>query len=156
MRRNIPLLSITIHSEQWIQLQACCLRNFVNKKVACARTKTEAIVIKVFYPWMIQELKIELFTTGFVSISFDTSNHKSIKLLPLIVWYYDPYDEHEPVKNKILYEIMEKFELLYKTVALSADHTNTFSFHISSLEVCTETKQWMSTQGWKYCSTVNS
>lgn len=117
-------------------------KKFSDKKFSCSRTKCEAIVKNVFYPWSLEEMKNELKNVDFVTLSCDTSNHKYLKLLPITVRYFDGYNMHAPINNKVLTfveisgetadiissEIMKtiaSYELDTKVIGLSADNTNT-------------------------------
>jgi hypothetical protein len=39
---------------------------------------------------------------NFYTVSCDTSNHKHVKQLPILVRYFQAYDLENPVKNKLL------------------------------------------------------
>ena len=67
-------------------------QKFADKKFSCARTKCEAIVTNVFAPWALEELTNDLKSVDFVTVSCDTSNHKNIKLLPIVVRYFQWYN----------------------------------------------------------------
>lgn len=130
------------HSFRSMDCTNILMKKFYNKKFTCARTKSEAITCNVLYPWIMEDVRKELKATAFVSISFDTSNHNACKLLPIVARYYDPYDEQEAIKNKVLKvlsipgetgeilsasikETASEFEIGNKLLALSADNTNT-------------------------------
>ncbi|KAF2891529.1 hypothetical protein ILUMI_14644 [Ignelater luminosus] len=67
-------------------------------KFRCARTKSEAIVINVLAPMVIEKLKEPLRQAKYVSILTDSSNHGSTKLLLVLVRYFLP-DEGVQVKT---------------------------------------------------------
>ena len=117
-------------------------KKFADKNFSCARTKCEAIVTNIFAPWALEELINDLKSVDFVTVSCDTSNHKHIKLLPIVVRYFQGYNFKAPINNKILTvvemsgetadiisaQIMKaigSYELDTKVVGLSADNTNT-------------------------------
>ena len=77
-------------------------QKFADKKFSCARTKCEAIVRNVFARWALEELTNDLKSVDFVTVSYDTSNHKHIKLLPIVVRYFQGYNFEAPINNKIL------------------------------------------------------
>lgn len=57
----------------------------ITKTATCNRTKATAIIKNVLSP--LAKHKIE--EMSFVSVSCDTSNHGSIKLLPILIQYYE-------------------------------------------------------------------
>lgn len=72
-----------------------CMSNLLRtlcgqKEFACSHTKAHAIVSGVFEPMVACEIKKELEQTSFVCISTDASNHKAIKLYPVLVRYFLP------------------------------------------------------------------
>lgn len=110
-----------------------------DKKFTCAKTKTREIVVNVICPYIVDNTLKELSFANYVSVLVDGSNHKAIKLVPVVVRYFLP---HVGVKNKILefsnlpgetsdlitskiIDVVTKFGLKQKIVALSADNTNT-------------------------------
>ncbi|CAG9830141.1 unnamed protein product [Diabrotica balteata] len=58
-------------------------------KFAAARTKTEAIVKIVLAEGAQSQLEIDLRKANFVSITIDSSNHREIKVVLLMVRYFD-------------------------------------------------------------------
>ncbi|XP_071038982.1 uncharacterized protein [Parasteatoda tepidariorum] len=117
-------------------------KKFVDKKFSCARTKCEAIAVNVFSPWAFLELKKDLQSVQFVTISYDTSNHNHVKLLPILVRYFQWDCAKDPINNKLVSlneikgetvkilssEILNalfEFQLKDKMAGLSADNTNT-------------------------------
>lgn len=60
------------------------------KNFSCSKTKASAIVSNVFEPMIIAEIKNELNEADFVSISTDASNHKDIKMFPVIIRFFSP------------------------------------------------------------------
>ena len=61
------------------------------KKFSCARTKIEAIVNNVLAPASVQCLlnNIEEHEIMYLGVSTDGSNHKSTKLFPIVIQYFD-------------------------------------------------------------------
>jgi hypothetical protein len=84
--------SISCTSELILQ----CLND---KKFACAKTKTCKIFVNVICPYIINNTLKELSSANYVSVLVDGSNHKAIKLVPVVVHYFLP---HVDVKNKVL------------------------------------------------------
>lgn len=60
------------------------------KKFTCARTKCEAIAIKILAPNSSQHLQKDLLATKFVTVSVDCSNKRSLKLFPVLVRHFLP------------------------------------------------------------------
>lgn len=65
------------------------VRGLFEPKFSCARTKAEAIVKNVFAPYTIQELLRDLENIKFLALFTDSSNHKDIKLFPVLIRYFD-------------------------------------------------------------------
>ena len=57
-------------------------------KFSCARTKCEAISVQVLAPYAEEKLKIQLKESTFVTIMTDASNHRNIKLFPIMVRFF--------------------------------------------------------------------
>lgn len=108
-------------------------------KFMSARTKTEAIVKNVFAKEAKLRLDNALEKAHFVSITIDSSNHNEIKIVPLLVRYFDdekgiqikllqlqdlPGETSEQL-NDYVFNTLSKFNLVSKCVGLSADNTNT-------------------------------
>lgn len=114
-------------------IQAC-----FEKKFRCARTKSQALVVKVLAPMALDELKSQLHETHCITLMTDASNHGSIKLFPVMIRYFLPY---EGIKVKILEfreqpgetsdiivdylkEVLSLNNLNKKIVAFCGDNTN--------------------------------
>jgi len=84
-------------------------------------------------------MKTELQKAKFVSILVDASNHKAIKLVPVIVRYFSttvgvknkilefsnlPGETAELIHNHIT-KVINNFDLKNKIISFSADNTNT-------------------------------
>lgn len=65
----------------------------------CSYTKATAILTGVFEPMILSQIKNELNEALFVCISTDTSNHKEIKMYPVIARYFLPL---EGVKTRLI------------------------------------------------------
>jgi len=131
---------IHYHSFRSMSCTSELIRQCLNdKKFTCAKTKTREIVVNVICPYIVDNTLKELSFANYVSVLVDGSNHKAIKLVPVVVRYFLP---HVGVKNKILefsnlpgetsdlitskiIDVVTKFGLKQKIVALSADNTNT-------------------------------
>jgi hypothetical protein len=54
-------------------------------KVSCGRTKCEFITEKVFGPFAMQQILEELESVEYLTVMVDSSNHKYLKLVPVVV-----------------------------------------------------------------------
>lgn len=107
-------------------------------KFACVRTKAEAIVLHVLAPYTLNLLHCDLEKAAFISISTDASNHKEIKIFPVLVRYFDYKTgvnikilelkslpgETSAIVNDHLTDCLTKNGLAGKVVGLCADNTN--------------------------------
>lgn len=107
-------------------------------KFACARTKTEAIIRNVLTPHAQNELRCDLENVTFISILTDASNHKEIKIFPLLVRYFDRNKglkvkilelkslpgETSDIVSSFLIDCLTENGLELKVVGLCADNTN--------------------------------
>jgi hypothetical protein len=50
-----------------------------DNKFSCARTKCEPVVTNMYAPWVLEELKNYLNCVNFVTVSYNSSNHKHLK-----------------------------------------------------------------------------
>lgn len=115
------------------------IRKLFDNSFACARTKCERIVVGVFQKFANNLLAIDLEQVKFLSILSDASNHKEIKLYPILVRYFN---FENGVQNKILnlstvdgetsdilsdhiFKTAEQSSITKKIFAFSADNTNT-------------------------------
>lgn len=81
------------HNESFRSMK--CTSNMIRvvcdqKNFSCSETKASAIVSGVFEPMILAEIKSELEEAYFVSISTDASNHKEIKMFPVIIRFFSP------------------------------------------------------------------
>jgi len=114
------------------------IRTLYDSKFTLAKTKLAAIVSNVIAPHINKRIDDDLNTVSFISIMTDTSNHKNIKILPIIIRYFDPdigvinkkiatvsipNEKSETIVKELLKVIVEK-NISDKVVAFSADNTN--------------------------------
>lgn len=107
--------------------------------MSCNRTKTTAIVNNMLAPLSINEFMNNFQNVAFVNVSTDASNHRSIKLLPIIIQYFDYQAngitskllEIETVANEtsdtitgLIIKQFKKFNILFKCIAFSGDNCN--------------------------------
>jgi hypothetical protein len=109
------------------------------QRFSCARTKTEAIINKVLYPYETDQLKLDIQGANFVCLSLDTSGHGSDKILPVLIRYFTPKQgtcvkvlsiesipgETSEILFKSLSSKVNEFKLHNKVIAVCADNTNT-------------------------------
>lgn len=119
-----------------------CASNLIQtcfeQKFRCARTKSQAIVVNVLAPMAMDELKEHLHEAHCISLLTDASNHGSIKLFPVLVRYFVPYEgvrvrilefqkqpgESSDIIVDYLKEVLSCNDLNKKIVAFCADNTN--------------------------------
>lgn len=112
---------------------------FDQKKFTAARTKTREIAVNVIAPFAVQLTIDDLKKVNFVSILVDASNHKAIKLVPVLVRYFStttgvkknilefsnlPGETADLIYNQI-FKVLNNFNLKEKIISYSADNTNT-------------------------------
>lgn len=105
----------------------------------CARTKCEAIVVNVFAPFVVEEIKKELVCVNYVTISTDASNRGNVKMLPVLVRYFIPtigvhvkiieFSSEKGETSLIIADLLkktaDKFDIKDKVVAFCADNCPT-------------------------------
>jgi hypothetical protein len=113
----------------------------ISTKIQCARTKAEAIVKNEFLPHFRNILIEKLKTVSFYSVSTDSSNHKTLKVFPLITQYFDPEEMGIVIKvlqirdlpnetaatiGNFIADALTSYNIpVANCVALSTDNTNT-------------------------------
>lgn len=122
-------------------------------RVTLARTKMEAIIKGILGPFTYIEAIKDIQNVPFIGALTDGSNHKDIKLFPVLIQYFN--QEHNGVEHKLvelsslpderaatitslLVEVMKKANCLEKLVAFGGDNCNTNfggSKHIGSNNV---------------------
>lgn len=126
------------HSYSSMDYTSKLIKRMFKTKFGCARTKTEAIVNNILAPWCRNVLKEELENIYFISVSIDTSNHKSIKIFPILIRYFSPETgvhmkvleissvkcETSTALSEHVISVLQKYNLVSKFVCLSADNTN--------------------------------
>jgi len=110
-----------------------------NKKFTCARTKAESIVLNVLAPFAMQQICKEIENINFATIMIDTSNHKNLKIVPILIRYFKPNSgiqikvfevinlkgETANILSTYIIESLKKHKLSDKIVAFSGDNCNT-------------------------------
>ncbi|CAG9837749.1 unnamed protein product [Diabrotica balteata] len=108
-------------------------------KFAVDRTKTETIVKNVLAQEAQSQLEIDFRKANFVSITIDSSNHREINVVSLIVRYFDgengvqlklfqlrdlPGETSEQLKDYVV-NVLNHHNLLQKFIRMSDENTNT-------------------------------
>lgn len=102
----------------------------------CSASKATAIVSGVFHPMIIDEIESELENARFVTISTDASNHKELKMFPIVIRYFLPTEgaktrlielQHLPGETgEQIFEMLEaawsKWNIRDRMIAYSADN----------------------------------
>lgn len=115
------------------------LRKMYDSKFTCGATKTQAIIINVLFPYVISLIKNQLNAANFVTVMIDSSNHKDLKIVPLLVRYFLPETGVKTViieftdlpgetalqLTNYIWELLRTLKIEKKKIALSADNTNT-------------------------------
>lgn len=110
----------------------------VARNLACARTKTEAIINNVIAPYTIEILLEKLKDVVYLGLSTDASNHNADKIFPVIIQFFDwkfgtdckllelaalPNENSQTI-SKYLLETLAKYSLKEKCVSFTGDNTN--------------------------------
>uniref|UniRef100_A0A8C2HNR2 HAT C-terminal dimerisation domain-containing protein n=1 Tax=Cyprinus carpio TaxID=7962 RepID=A0A8C2HNR2_CYPCA len=115
------------------------IKKLYDPKFSSARTKSEAIICNVLCPLSEEEVQHDLDKCSFVTLTVEASNHKDIKLFPVLVRYFKPLEgvkvkiiefsslpgETSDLQTAYISHVIEKHGLAQKIVALCADNTNT-------------------------------
>lgn len=117
------------------------IKKLFEPKFAAARTKTEAIIVRVISPYISDELLRDLKNVNYITVFIDSSNKKDVKLTPVVVRYFTlnngvnikllnfeevPGETSEILLDHILKGINKwPLNLESKIVGLCADNTNT-------------------------------
>jgi len=127
------------HSFRSIDCTSKLVKELYDKKFTCSRTKCEAIAVNVLSPFIFEEIRKDLDEAKFVTLSLDSSNHASTKLLPIQVQYFSaqsgmkrkmlelhsvPGETSEILTGRLL-KTAQDFHLESKIIAIGADNTNT-------------------------------
>uniref|UniRef100_A0AAQ6A1P8 HAT C-terminal dimerisation domain-containing protein n=2 Tax=Amphiprion ocellaris TaxID=80972 RepID=A0AAQ6A1P8_AMPOC len=115
------------------------IRKFYDQRFTCARTKAEAIITNVIAPHAMDLLKEDIADASFISVAADTSNHKAVKLVPVVIRYFTlirgvsvkilkfaslPGETSTLLFNEVQ-RSLSAFDLMDKVVGFCADNTNT-------------------------------
>ncbi|XP_060847841.1 uncharacterized protein LOC132927347 [Rhopalosiphum padi] len=98
------------HSFRSMDCTSSLIKKIHDKKFSCARTKCESIISKVIVPFAMEQVLEELKNIKFATLMVDTSNHKNLKLVPILIRYFDEdklFDEYNHVAHVIQVKIIE-------------------------------------------------
>ncbi|CAL8068026.1 unnamed protein product [Orchesella dallaii] len=126
------------HSFNSVTCTSKLLKTFYDKKISCAKTKCEKIVTKVLSVAAIDLVREEVANINYVNAAVDCSNHKSVKLMPVMIRYFTVNEgvkirlidihslkgETADIITTALLETLSKFKLDSKLVGICADNTN--------------------------------
>jgi len=127
------------HSFRSMDCTSKIIKKCFEKKFALGRTKCEAIITKVFFSLVKNQLKEDLDKCNYITVFSDTSNHKDIKLFTILVRYFHckkgiqikflkmfsiTQETAEVLSNKIM-ECLNEENITEKLIGISADNTNT-------------------------------
>lgn len=105
----------------------------------CSRTKCEAIIKNVLAPYSEDILIAEINKTRFITLLSDASNHKNVKMMPVLARYFIPtigvcvklldFTAQQGETSEIIFRLLLKtsndYNIRRKIVGFSADNTNT-------------------------------
>ena len=109
------------------------------KKFRCKRTKSEAIVSNILAPLSINWLKEDLEETKFITVMVDSSNHKTTKMVPIMIRFFNSKkgsltrllkvlslkNETSAVLCDAIINTLNDYELTDKLIGFAADNCNT-------------------------------
>ncbi|CAL8119834.1 unnamed protein product [Orchesella dallaii] len=127
------------HSFNSVTCTSKLLKAFYDAKFLCAKTKCEKIVTNVLVPASLDIVRKDLDNCNFVTASVDCSNHKSIKLMPVLLRYFSTENgiqiklidmhslkcETSEVITTALLDSLAKYNVTEKLIGICADNTNT-------------------------------
>ncbi|XP_065306611.1 uncharacterized protein [Dermacentor albipictus] len=126
------------HSFRSIDCTSKLVQKLFNEKFSCARTKAEVIALNVLAPSAEEELKTDLQEAKFISVFCDASNHKDLKVLPIMVRYFTAAagvqtklleintlpGETSAMVSQYIMDALEANQVTSKLVAFSANNAN--------------------------------
>jgi hypothetical protein len=128
------------HSFRSMECTSSIIRKVLNRSsFTFGRTKCEKILVNVLAPFAMKAIVKELEAPRFIAVMIDSSNHNHLKVVSVPVRYFVPnlgikvriieFSNLgcETAETQVAYimEILNKYDLLGKVIALSADNTNT-------------------------------
>ena len=127
------------HSFRSMDCTSKLVKKMYDPKFAMARTKSEAIVVNVLYPYINSIDANDIKDSKFISLAVDTSNHNSTKLAPVLIRYFKPstgiktkiieFSEIEGETSEIICDhvmsVIDKYNLTDKIIAFSTTRTQT-------------------------------
>ncbi|KAL4131790.1 hypothetical protein QTP88_009047 [Uroleucon formosanum] len=127
------------HSFRSMDCTTTLIKKLHERKFSCARTKCESIILNVLAPFAINQIIDELKAVNFATIMIDTSNHKNLKIVPILIRYFDPKTgvqikvleftnlkgETSDILSSYIMEILTRHKLSHKIIAFTGDNCNT-------------------------------
>ncbi|CAH1163556.1 unnamed protein product [Phaedon cochleariae] len=109
------------------------------KKISCARTKSEAIIVGVIAPYSLNMAVQDAKKSNVIGIATDASNHGSLKVFPVLIQFFDKRmglslrlievgnleNEKSDTIANYLTNILQKNDLKDNCIAFSGDNCNT-------------------------------
>jgi hypothetical protein len=121
------------HSFRSVDCTSSVIRNLHVQTFSCGRTKCEAIV--VLAPFAMLQILEELETAEHISVTVDTSNYKSLKLVRYFIPSKGVQDkvtelhnlkgETADVVTTYITDVLDKYKLSNKIIAFCGDNCNT-------------------------------
>ncbi|VVC35789.1 Hypothetical protein CINCED_3A001819 [Cinara cedri] len=78
------------HSFRSMDCTTALIKMLHEKKFSCARTKCESIILNVLAPFAMDQIIDELKAVNFATVMIDTSNHTNLKIVPILIRYFNP------------------------------------------------------------------
>lgn len=127
------------HSFRSMDCTTTLIKKLHEKKFSCARTKCESIILNVLAPFAMDQIIDELKAVNFATVMIDTSNHKNLKIVPILIRYFNPKTgvqikvleftnlkgETSDILSSYIMEILTKHKLAHKIIAFTGDNCNT-------------------------------
>lgn len=114
------------------------IKHIYDSRFSSARTKTEAIICNVIAPFIKKGVLTDIADVNFLSVTIDSSNRKNIKLVPVVIRYFNkkvgvavrllefqdlPGETSDILSNYII-KVLEKMGISKKLICFCADNTN--------------------------------
>jgi hypothetical protein len=115
------------------------IRSTIEQKFHLRKSKTSAVITKVISPMLEDQLEKQLDDVHFITITTDTSNRGSTKMLPVAARFFDPMNgiqnkklqlitipnETSDTQSQEILKIVKDRKLEDKVVGFAADNTST-------------------------------
>lgn len=126
-----------VHSNQSFRSADCSSKNFRECfDYHSARTKSEAIITNVLAPFALDEVKKDLASVNYITLTTDASNRKNVKMMPVMARYFVPTvgvsikmlefssvkGETAVIISNLIKNAAVKFNVKEKIIGFSADN----------------------------------